>query len=72
MLKVPYHGRLVRSSEKFLTEAKPKIAYITDDEEDTASPVVVDILERLGAQVYSSLEDGDVTVVSDGASVSVK
>ncbi|MBQ7051329.1 MAG: MBL fold metallo-hydrolase [Clostridia bacterium] len=72
VLKVPYHGRLVRSSEKFLTEAKPKIAYITDDEEDTASPVVVDILERLGAQVYSSLEDGDVTVVSDGASVSVK
>lgn len=71
VLKVPYHGRLVSMSEKFLAEANPKIAYITDDEEDPASPDVIAMLENLGADVYSSREDGDVAVVSDGQSVRV-
>ena len=71
VLKVPYHGRLVSASERFLTEACPKIAYITDGEEDPASEELIGILERLGAQVFTSREDGDVTVVSDGKTVSV-
>ena len=71
VLKVPYHGRLVTTSEKFLTEASPKIAYITDDEEDAANPHLIGMLEALGTQVYSSREDGDVTVVSDGQDVRV-
>ena len=71
VLKVPYHGRLVSASERFLTEACPKIAYITDGEEDPASEELIGILERLGAQVFTSREDGDVTVVSDGTTVSV-
>lgn len=72
VLKVPYHGRLVSTSEEFLEQASPKIAYITDDEEDPASGTVVAILEELGADVYTSLEDGDVTVISDGKSVRVE
>ena len=71
VLKVPYHGRLVTASEAFLTEASPKIAYITDDEEEPASGEVIAMLEALGAQVYTSREDGTVTVVSDGESVKV-
>lgn len=71
VLKVPYHGRLVSTSEIFLTEASPKIAYITDDEEDPASSDVIAMLEALGAQVYSSRKDGDVTVISDGQNVQV-
>ena len=71
VLKVPYHGRLVSASERFLTEAGPKIAYITDGEEAPASEELIGILERLGAQVFTSREDGDVTVVSDGKTVSV-
>lgn len=71
VLKVPYHGRLVSMSEEFLTEASPKIAYITDEEKDPASPEVIALLEGLGAQIYSSREDGNVTVVSDGTSVKV-
>lgn len=72
VLKVPYHGRQVSTSEKFLAAASPKIAYITDDEEDPSSPIVTKILEELGADVYCSKDDGDITVVSDGKSVSVK
>ena len=71
VLKVPYHGRLVSTSEIFLTEANPKIAYITDDEEDPASEDVIAMLEALGAEVYSSREDGDVAVISDGKNVQI-
>ena len=71
VLKVPYHGRLVSTSEDFLTEAAPKIAYITDDEENPASEDVIAMLEALGAKVYSARENGDVTVVSDGKNVQV-
>lgn len=71
VLKVPYHGRLVSMSEKFLTQANPQIAYITDDEKDPANEDLIGMLEKLGAQVYSSREDGDVTVVSDGKTVQV-
>lgn len=69
VLKVPYHGRLVSMSEKFLTEASPQIAYITDDEEDPASEDVIAMLKALGAKVYTSREDGTVTVFSDGERV---
>jgi len=69
VLKVPYHGRLVATSEAFLTEAAPKIAYITDDDEEPASEDVIRMLEQLGADVYSSREDGTVTVLSDGQNV---
>ena len=72
VLKVPYHGRLVVTSEKFLTEASPKIAYITDEEKEPASDEVIRMLEKLGADVYSSREDGDVTVISDGKNVWVE
>lgn len=71
VLKVPYHGRLVGTSEQFLAAASPKIAYITDDEEEPASQGVIDLLEELGAKVYRSRDDGDMSVVSDGQSVKV-
>ena len=69
VLKVPYHGRLTGMSEKFLTACAPRIAYITDDEEEPASEEVIAILEKLGAQVYTSRKDGSVTVFTDGKTV---
>ncbi len=71
VLKVPYHGRLVSASEAFLTEASPRIAYITDDEEDPASAEVIAILQSLGADVYTAREHGDIAVISDGRDVKV-
>ena len=72
VLKVPYHGRLVTTSEAFLTEANPKIAYITDDEEDPASEELIAMLNALGADVYTSRKNGTVTVISDGQTVRVE
>ena len=71
VLKVPYHGRLVATSEPFLAQASPQIAYITDSEDEPASALLVALLEELGTHVYRSCEDGDVSVVSDGKSVRV-
>ena len=70
VLKVPYHGRLVNASEEFLTEANPKIAFITDSEEEPASEKVIRILEELGADVRSA-KDGGIAVVSDGKDVRI-
>lgn len=71
VLKVPYHGRMVSTSEEFLAAAAPKIAYITDEEDDPASDEVIAMLKALGTKVYSAREDGDVTVISDGKNVQV-
>ena len=72
VLKVPYHGRMTAMSGEFLAACAPKIAYITDDEDDPASEELIGILEALGTQVYTSRNDGDVVVISDGHSVSVQ
>lgn len=68
VLKVPYHGRLQKSSPDFLTACAPKIAFIHDGEDDPADAQVIAILEGLGAQVYCA-KDGGVTVYSDGTDV---
>ena len=71
VLKVPYHGRLVSASEAFLSAAAPDIAFISDGPEDPANEKVIEILEKLGAQVFCG-KDGGITVVSDGETVSLK
>lgn len=68
VLKVPYHGRLVSASEKFLAAANPKIAFIPDGPDDPASEAVIDMLKDLGADVYCG-KDGGIAVVSDGKTV---
>lgn len=70
VLKVPYHGRLVDASAEFLRAASPKIAFITDSEEDPAHAAVIRLLEELGTAVYRAA-DGGITVLSDGTAVRV-
>ena len=70
VLKVPYHGREGEVSEEFLSACAPKIAWIPDSQEEPAGEAVVQYLkEQLGASVYRSAEDGDLTVRSDGERV---
>jgi len=71
VLKVPYHGRLVSASEKFLSAAAPQIAFIPDGPDDPASDRVIEILKSLDAEVYCG-KDGGISVVSDGKSVRMK
>lgn len=71
VLKVPYHGRLTDVSPAFIEAASPQIAFITDDEEDPASEVVMALLHEAGAQTYSA-RSGDLCVMSDGTKVWVE
>ncbi len=71
VLKVPYHGRLTDVSAPFAQAASPKIAFITDSEEEPANPVLVRLYEETGAQVYCA-RDGGIRVVSDGKHVSAE
>lgn len=70
VLKVPYHGRLTDASPAFIAAASPKIAFVTDSDEEPASEVVLALLSQAGADVYSA-RSGDLTVKSDGKNVSV-
>jgi len=71
VLKVPYHGRLTDVSPAFIDAARPQIAFITDDEKEPASEVVMALLDEAGAQVYSA-RSGDLCVMSDGEKVWVE
>lgn len=71
VLKVPYHGRAVDVSTAFLTACHPKIAFITDSDDDPADALIVSLLEDMGTDVYSA-RNGDLTVVSDGIRVQVQ
>ena len=68
VLKVPYHGRLVNASSAFLTACSPKIAFITDSEEEPADTLLLEQLRALGTQVYCA-KDGGIAVTSDGTNV---
>lgn len=70
VLKAPYHGRLVSTSERFLAAAAPKIAFIPDGPDDPASDKVIEILRNLGTDVYCG-KDGGIAVISDGKTVKV-
>ena len=70
VLKVPYHGRWVGASRDFLPAASPRIAFITESDEEPSSGQTAALLETLGCAVYSA-RDGDLTVISDGDNVEV-
>ena len=69
-LKVPHHGVLSDGSEEFLKSVDPEYAVITDSEDEPADVKVVEILESMGGEVYSTA-DGAVTVTSDGKSLDI-
>lgn len=65
VLKMPHHGRYHDATPAFLREASPGIAFIPDSEEEPANAVVLELLRRMGTQVYRR-GDGDLVVLSDG------
>ncbi|MBP3656229.1 MAG: MBL fold metallo-hydrolase [Clostridia bacterium] len=68
VLKVPYHGRLTDASQDFLSAAAPQIAFIPDSEDDPSHELIHAMLTALGAKIHSA-QQGDLTVLSDGARV---
>lgn len=69
-LKVPYHGNLLDSSEKFIKSVSPSYAVITCNKKEGADSDVISMLESEGAQTYLN-RDGTVTAVSSGSGITV-
>ncbi len=74
VLKVGHHGSKTSTSEEFLAEVHPNIAIISVGKKNMyhhPSTEIIHRLEQNNITVYRTDEDGDITVKSDGAHVSV-
>ena len=72
VLKVGHHGSDTSSSEAFLDKVQPQFAVISvgkDNDFGHPSLRVIKRLERLGAKVLRTDQEGTVRLVSDGAKV---
>ncbi len=69
ILKVGHHGSGSSSYYYFLDAVEPQFAVISvgkDNENGHPSENVLEKLEKLGAQVFRTDTDGDITFISDG------
>lgn len=75
ILKVAHHGSRTSSSRAFLETWRPQIALISAGRGNTfghPAPEVIDRLQSIGARVYRTDRDGEITLTTDGRSVSVR
>ncbi len=74
VLKVGHHGSSTSSTQAFLNEVRPQIAVICVGEGNSyghPKAQILQRLEKLGASVYRTDQNGAVTVYSDGSTLSV-
>ena len=69
-LKVPHHGRVDKSTEKFVESVDPQYAVITSSKNKKPDNEVINILNNHGVETYLTVE-GTVTAVSDGKTIKI-
>ena len=75
VLKVAHHGSQYSSTAKFLNEVKPKYAIIeVGKNNDYGHPkkVVLQKLEKIGAEIYRTDQDGTIHLISDGKNIKIE
>jgi competence protein ComEC len=75
VLKVAHHGGKYSSTEAFLAAVKPKAAIISCAERNEyghPTPEAISRLTAVGARVLRTDQDGDITAVSDGNTVTLQ
>lgn len=75
ILKVAHHGSRTSSSSGFLEAWRPQIAVVSCGRGNRfghPAPEVLDRLEAIGAAVYRTDHDGQVTIETDGRDVHVR
>lgn len=70
-LQVPDHGRNRDRTEAFLHAVQPRWAVITCSQKNPPAGAVLDILQRIGARIYLTM-DGDIALQSDGQAITFK
>lgn len=68
LLKIPYHGRKLDNLGDFLKATSPKCAVVCTDS-STFSGKVQDMLSDMKIPTYSTCFNGNITAVSNGASI---
>lgn len=72
VLKVAHHGSKNSSSEEFLKQTKPEIAWISSGIHNRYGhphPETVERLGQIGTRIYGTQESGAVTLVTDGEKI---
>lgn len=75
ILKVPHHGSKTGMSEVFLNAIKPEIALISvgaNNRYGHPSQISLDLLERRGIKSYRTDRNGELEILSDGLTYSIK
>lgn len=67
VLKVPHHGEKASNTGELLAQVQPKIALITDSEDEPASKKTLKALDKAAVPSYCTSDCGSIAVVSDGA-----
>lgn len=70
-LKIPHHGRYHESTPNFISVIRPTYAVICDSQKNPAEDATLRTLEDAGTLIYRT-KDGDVTITSDGKSLTVR
>ena len=74
IVKVPHHGSKTSSSWKLISATKPKYALISCGEPEKThhpNPKVVKAWQAQGVKVYNTMDNGNLTVLTDGKDYSV-
>jgi competence protein ComEC len=74
VLKVPHHGSLTSSSERFLDRLHPTVAVVSAGRDNVFGyplPAVLDRYGAVGAAIYRTDRDGAVTIDTDGRSLDI-
>lgn len=74
ILKVAHHGSRTSTSQELLDAWRPQIAVISCGRGNSfghPAPEVIERLTRVGARIYRTDVDGEITVQTEGASVTV-
>jgi competence protein ComEC len=74
IVKVPHHGSLTSSATDFVAALRPQIAVVSAGRGNHFGHPVPEVLERysaVGAAIFRTDRDGEVTVDTDGHSISV-
>jgi len=73
-LKVGHHGSAYGTADAFLAEVRPRYAIISVGRHNLfghPAPSTIERLERFGAQIYRTDQNGAIVVTTDGRSVQV-
>lgn len=72
VLKIGHHGSKYSTSEAFLRTVAPRVAVVSAGKGNTYGHPAPEVLERVqkqGAEIVSTIEEGTITFVSDGMSL---